>query len=106
MLKFFENLVDPYPADAPVVPPRGFMAFLWAGTAGLRKYLLGMTLLSALIGVFEAALFGMLGRIVDILATLPRDRLWIEGALPGGRRPTQPALSLLPSAARPSRLFP
>jgi len=82
VLKFFENLVDPYPADAPVVPPRGFMAFLWAGTAGLRKYLLGMTLLSALIGVFEAALFGMLGRIVDILATLPRDRLWIEGRWP------------------------
>ena len=29
------------------------MAFLWAGTHGLRPYLFGMTLLSALIGAFE-----------------------------------------------------
>ena len=82
MLKFFEGLIDPYPPDAPVVPPSGFMAFLWAGTAGLRRYFAAMTLLSALIGVFEAALFGMLGRIVDTLATLPRDQLWIAGRWP------------------------
>ena len=79
MLKFFESLIDPYPPEAPVVPPKGFVAFLWAGTEGLRKYLFAMTVLSALIGVFEAALFGMLGRIVDTLALLPHDRLWIEG---------------------------
>ena len=82
MLKYFENLIDPYPPAAPAVPPRGFLAFLWAGTEGLRKYLLAMTLLSALIGVFEAALFGMLGRIVDTLATLAPDRLWMTGRWP------------------------
>jgi ATP-binding cassette, subfamily B, multidrug efflux pump len=82
VLKLFESLIDPYPSDAPVVPPRGFMAFLWAGTQGLRKYLLVMTLLSALIGVFEAALFGMLGRIVDTLALLSHERLWIDGRRP------------------------
>jgi ATP-binding cassette, subfamily B, multidrug efflux pump len=82
MLSYFENLVDPYPPTAPIVPPRGFIAFLWAGTEGLRRYLLAMTLLSALIGVFEAALFSMLGRIVDTLAVLPRDRLWLEGRVP------------------------
>ena len=79
VLKFFENLIDPYPTAPPPVPPRGFLAFLWVGTAGLRRYLAAMTLLSALIGVFEAALFGMLGRIVDTLSTVPRERLWIDG---------------------------
>ena len=81
MLKYFENLIDPYPSAPPETPPRGFFAFLWAGTQGLRKYMLAMTLLSALIGVFEAALFGMLGRVVDTLGALRHDRLWIEGRL-------------------------
>jgi len=81
VLKYFENLIDPYPSAPPETPPRGFFAFLWAGTQGLRKYMLAMTLLSALIGVFEAALFGMLGRVVDTLGALRHDRLWIEGRL-------------------------
>ncbi len=81
MLKYFESLIDPYPSAPPETPPRGFIAFLWAGTKGLRKYMLAMTLLSALIGVFEAALFGMLGRVVDTLGALKHDRLWIEGRL-------------------------
>ena len=64
MLSWFENLVDPYPAEPPKAPPKGFWAFLWAGTQGMRRYLLGMTLLTASIGAFEALLFSMLGSIV------------------------------------------
>lgn len=79
MLKRFEDWVDPYPDEPPAVPPRGFLAFLWAGTEGLRRYLAVMTLFSGLIGIFEAVLFGMLGRVVDTLAAVPRERLWIEG---------------------------
>ena len=41
MLSWFENLVDPYPAEPPKAPPKGFWAFLWAGTQGMRRYLLG-----------------------------------------------------------------
>ncbi len=29
MLAFFENLVDPFPADVPDKPPRGLFEFLW-----------------------------------------------------------------------------
>jgi len=82
LLKFFESLVDPYPQAPPTVPPRGFLAFLWWSTRGLRLYLGSMTLLSGLIGVFEAVLFAMLGRLVDALAALSPDRLWTYGRRP------------------------
>ena len=76
MLSWFENLVDPYPAEPPKAPPKGFWAFLWAGTQGMRPYLLGMTLLTASIGAFEALLFSMLGSIVDWLSAVSPDQLW------------------------------
>src|SRR5258708_9535438 len=37
-----------------------------------------MTLFTAVIGVFEALLFGMLGRVVDWLAKVEPSRLWTE----------------------------
>jgi ATP-binding cassette subfamily B multidrug efflux pump len=82
VLTFFESLVDPYPEAPPTVPPRGFLAFLWWSTRGLRLYLGSMTLLSGLIGVFEAVLFAMLGRLVDALAGLSPDHLWSYGRWP------------------------
>ncbi|MEY5099223.1 MAG: hypothetical protein RJA36_1942 [Pseudomonadota bacterium] len=76
--RWFEQRVDPYPDELPPTPPRGFRAFLWAGTRGLRPYILGMTLLTAAIGAFEALLFALLGRVVDWLGQTPAERLWAE----------------------------
>ena len=76
MFRLFEGLVDPYPPEAPVAPPARLMPFLWEATRGLRPWLAGMTLLTALIGAFEALLFAMLGRIVDWLAEVEPARLW------------------------------
>ncbi|WP_232540164.1 ABC transporter ATP-binding protein [Azohydromonas aeria] len=73
---FFERLVDPYPEGPPPAPPKNFFAFLWACSRGMRPWLLGMTLLTAVIGAFEALLFGMLGRMVDWLADVPPNELW------------------------------
>jgi ATP-binding cassette subfamily B multidrug efflux pump len=78
MFGFFERLVDPYPDAAPPVPPQGFFAFIWAGTEGVRPFVLGMTLMTACIGAFEALLFGMLGRIVDWLGAVAPAQLWSE----------------------------
>ncbi|HEY2862540.1 MAG TPA: ABC transporter ATP-binding protein [Casimicrobiaceae bacterium] len=78
MFRFFERLVDPYPEATPVTPPRGFFAFLWACSKGLRKYLLITTLLTAVIGAFEALLFAMLGGIVDWLAKVQPAELWTQ----------------------------
>ena len=73
---WFEKLLDPYPAEEPQVAPRGFFAFVWAGTAGARPYIAAMTALTAVTGVFEAQLFAMMGHIVDWLAKVEPAQLW------------------------------
>jgi ATP-binding cassette subfamily B multidrug efflux pump len=78
MFRRFEKLVHPYPEAPPAQPPAGFFAFLWACTKGLRPYLAVMTLLTAVIGAFEALLFAMLGGIVDWLSHIEPARLWTE----------------------------
>ncbi len=78
MFSAFEKLVDPYPQALPPVPPKGLVAFLWSASAGLRRYILLMTVFTAATGVFEALLFAMLGRIVDWLGPVQPQRLWSE----------------------------
>ena len=78
MLRAFENLVQPYPDTVPGPPPAGFFAFLWECTRGMRLYILAMTLLTAVIGVFEAMLFSMLGNVVDWLGQATPQTLWTD----------------------------
>ena len=76
MFQLFERLVEPYPDTAPVAPPKSFFAFLWECTRGLRPYLVAMMLFTAAVGVIEALLFSMIGRVVDWLAKTEPARLW------------------------------
>ncbi len=76
MLRWFENLLHPYP-DTPIKPPpSGFARFIWACTEGARGAILSMMLLTAAIGAFEALLFAMMGHVVDWLAEIPPAELW------------------------------
>jgi ATP-binding cassette subfamily B multidrug efflux pump len=76
MLAWFEQLLHPFPETTPQPPPRSFWAFVWACTLGTRRYIGAMVLLTAVIGAFEAALFAMMGRIVDWLGQVPPAQLW------------------------------
>ncbi len=76
MFGYFEKQVNPYPEGAAPAPPRGFFAFVWSCTEGMRPFIAGVTLLTALIGAFEALLFAMLGRVVDWLAAVEPAKLW------------------------------
>src|SRR3982750_3648298 len=78
VLAYFERLIDPYPEAAPTPPPRGFFAFLWACSRGLRLYLFATIILTGAIGAFEALLFSFLGNIVDWLAVVPPSQLWTQ----------------------------
>jgi len=78
MLAWFEKLVHPYPDNIPKPPPRGFAAFIWSCTKGLRRYIVAMTTLTAIIGAFEALLFAMMGRIVDWLSHIEPAQLWTQ----------------------------
>jgi ATP-binding cassette, subfamily B, multidrug efflux pump len=82
VFRYFERLVHPYPDAPPAAPPRGFAAFMWACSEGLRPYLLATAVLTALIGAFEALLFSMMGSIVDWLGKVPPAQLWTQE---GGR---------------------
>ena len=76
MFKWFQKLANPFPEALITTPPKSFWAFAWGCTQGLRPYLLGMTIFTALIAAFEAALFAMMGKIVDWLSSVPKDLLW------------------------------
>jgi ATP-binding cassette subfamily B multidrug efflux pump len=78
LLSFFESRISPFLADEPGLPPRGFFAFTWACTRGMRGAIGLMTLLSAVIGAFDALLFAVLGRVVDWLGPMQPARLWEE----------------------------
>jgi hypothetical protein len=76
LFPFFEKLLHPYPEAEPPLPPKGFFAFVWACTRGLRGYIALLALLSAAIAAYEAWLFALLGRIVDWLGKIEPARLW------------------------------
>ncbi len=78
LLKRFERLLHAYPDAEPVLPPKGFIAFIWAASQGARGYILLLAALSAAMATFDALLFAMLGRIVDWLSITPPARLWDE----------------------------
>ncbi len=78
MFRFFEQLVQPHPDVEPGQPPDRLIPFVWHCTEGMRPHIAVMTLATALIGVFEAALFGFLGQVVDWLSKATPATLWSE----------------------------
>ncbi|WP_440112715.1 ABC transporter ATP-binding protein [Acidovorax sp. BL-A-41-H1] len=78
MFRFFESRVTPYPPGEPALPPQGFMAFVWACTRGVRRPVVLMAVLSAAIAVYEAALFAVLGHLVNWLGEVAPAQLWAE----------------------------
>ncbi|PZQ67558.1 MAG: multidrug ABC transporter ATP-binding protein [Variovorax paradoxus] len=76
MFRFFEKLLSPYPPAEPALPPKGFFAFLWACTDGVRGKIAWLAALTAVMSAFEALLFAMLGRVVDWLGGIQPGQLW------------------------------
>ena len=78
MFRWFENLVNPFPSQSIQATSKSFWAFAWGCTEGMRPYILAMTLLTAVIGAFEALLFAMMGKVVDWLSKVEPDQLWAQ----------------------------
>ncbi|RYF80621.1 MAG: ABC transporter ATP-binding protein [Comamonadaceae bacterium] len=78
LFRYFEKRLPPYPDTEPTLPPKGFFAFLWACTDGVRGKVAWLAGLTALMSAFEAFLFGLLGRMVDWLAGMAPGQLWAE----------------------------
>ena len=78
MLGHFERLLPPYPDPEPELPPKGFLAFVWRATTGLRGYIGLMALLAAGTSIYDALLFALLGFVVDWLGQVAPGQLWAE----------------------------
>jgi ATP-binding cassette subfamily B multidrug efflux pump len=63
--RFFESRVDPYPDTYDYDKPQNMWQFVWECTSGSRAWLLMLTLLSGLMGAFEALMYAWMGSIVD-----------------------------------------
>ncbi len=73
MFAFFENLIKPFPPEAPERPPDTLWAFCRHYTQGVWPWLLVMSFLVTLLAAIEISLFGFLGNIVDWLAEADRE---------------------------------
>ena len=73
IFKFFENLVDPFPGNAPERSPGSIYQFCRHYSRGLEPWLLLMALLSTGIAIVEVALFGLMGKVIDWLANQSPD---------------------------------
>jgi ATP-binding cassette subfamily B protein/ATP-binding cassette subfamily B multidrug efflux pump len=68
MFGFFERLINPFPPQHPEQPPRGVYAFCRHYTKGIGPYLVLMAILTAIVAISEALLYGVLGKVVNWLA--------------------------------------
>lgn len=68
MFRFFEQRINPFPPQHPVQPPATLLAFCRHYIKGIEPWLVVMSLLTALLAISEAMLYGILGQVVDWLA--------------------------------------
>ena len=78
MFRFFESLIKPFPPQEPRDPPKTLLAFCRHYSKGTELYLAAMALFTGMIAIFEVALFGYLGEIVDILNKQTPESFWAE----------------------------
>ncbi len=78
MFKYFEDRLPPYPPADPHLPPKAFMAFVWDCTRGMRGWIALLTGTSALLALYEALLFALMGHVVDWLGTVSPAQFWQE----------------------------
>ena len=80
MFQCFEKLLNPFPEYFLTTPPKTLLSFVWSCTKNLRWLILGMALLTALIGSFEAILFSYMGSLVDLLNQSSSQGFWSKHA--------------------------
>lgn len=91
MFAWFERRIDPYPTDAPEMPPRSMWAFVLHYSRGALPWLISLALLSSAIALIEVMLFNWLGELVNRLSDTPREIFWQQE----GARLTMMAVVLL-----------
>jgi ATP-binding cassette, subfamily B, multidrug efflux pump len=73
MFRYFENLVDPFPAAPPERPPAELWSFVWHYTRPLAPWIALMALGTAAVSILEVVFLSFLGSLVDLLAGAERE---------------------------------
>lgn len=83
LFRWFETRIDTYPDEAALVPDKGLWPFVRSSLQGVRRWLVLLIIMVALIGVLEALLFQWMGFVVDWIGKYSPETLWQEkgGAL-------------------------
>lgn len=76
MLSWFERWTRPFPAAEPTQPPNGLLAFCLHYSQGMKRPLLLMALLTAVLACLEVQLFGFMGQLVDWLVGKDPATFW------------------------------
>jgi ATP-binding cassette, subfamily B, multidrug efflux pump len=75
MFRFFENLVDPFRAHDPGMPPPTLAGFYWHYTREVWPVLACLLGVGLLVSLIEVSIFRYVGAIVDMLKTTTPDRV-------------------------------
>lgn len=67
MLQWFENLISPFPKSLIQTPPKSLFKFAWLCIKDIKLYIVLMSLLTASIASFEAILYAVLGKLIDLM---------------------------------------
>ncbi|MCF7528957.1 ABC transporter ATP-binding protein [Neisseria lisongii] len=78
IFSWFERRIDPYPEAAPSTPEKGLWRFMWSSIAGVRKWIVILALMTAVVGITEALLFQFMGKVVDWLGKYTPQTLFAE----------------------------
>lgn len=73
MFRWFEQRLDPFPAEEPVEPPRTLVAFCLHYTKGAWPFIVISAILTACVAMTEVWMFGFLGSVVDWLSAQNRE---------------------------------
>ncbi len=76
ILRLFETWIDPYKRRGDLTPPRPLWQFVWFYVSQARWPFFAMLVLGGLVAVLEAGLFYFVGRLVDVLGTVPKSGGW------------------------------
>ncbi len=69
MFQWFENLINPFPKDLIETPPKSLLKFAWLCIKDIKVYVGLMAILTAVIASFEAVLYAILGKLIDLMVT-------------------------------------
>ncbi len=78
MFRFFETLVNPYPAGQADTPPKGLFSFILHFSGPVLPLLLAMSVVTAMVSAAEVVFFGFMGELVDWLANAEREGFFAE----------------------------